>query len=293
MPLYIKLEQKRNTSHFDRVSNTLNLFNSIFNFLKMNDDISKVTLFEVDPFSTMNKNLEGIPLSLSSEKLRSKVESSKVKDDLGIEIDSIIHFDKGAVPVIFTLLPRNRSLHYDILLEILPNGYVNRFMDIEKHIKEFRGSLVESIKKYNTAITEVKDKKSLLRINKAFISIENEDSHGVINYELFYSREPNDFINELFSLVSDKAKERITFANREKVATTLIENISAFSAINRIAKSNNITISGGSITVIPKDKDSMKNFTTDVSKLIENFVIDVYPDKEEYDKKLYDAFTKV
>ena len=49
---------------------------------------------------------------------------------------------------------------------------------------------------------------------------------------------------------------------------------------------------GGSIIIIPEKDNSMKEFAQKTSKLIDEFINDVYVDKETYNKKLSEVFTE-
>lgn len=291
MPLYMIIEKKRADIYFNRISNAMKIFNSIFNFLNIKDNECEVTLFEVDSFPSLNDHLEKMPMSLSSEKLRAIVEKSETPEDLGIEICSTLRFSNGSVPIVFTLVPFNRSAYHDITFEFIPNGIIKNFLDIERHISNFREALIENVEKYNKGIKRDEVKKTL-KINKVFISVDTNTQHNIENYQLFYSRQQYELISELFFNLSEKARERLTIANRDKVASTLIDNFHAFNTITQIASNANIEMRGGSIIIIPKEDTSMKEFTEKTSKLIEDFVVEVYPDKKEYDKKLNDIFTK-
>jgi hypothetical protein len=283
------LEKKKSNIHFNRISNAVKIFNTIFSFLSIKD--TQITVFEVDPFPSFKGYLEKMPMELSSEKLKLAVEKSTAPDDLGIEISSTLHFDGGSIPILFTLLPLNRSNYHDVVFEFIPNGNVKEFMDIQKYIGDFRNKLVESIERYHSNIKK-EDAATTLKINKAFISTDTITQHDIDNYKLFYSREQYEIIIELFSKISDQAKERLTLANRNKVADTLIGNFYAFNTISKIATNSSIDMRGGSIIIIPEKDNSMKEFAQKTSKLIDEFINDVYVDKETYNKKLSEVFTE-
>lgn len=235
MPLYISLERKRTNIYYNRLFTAINLFSMLFGFLSPRN--AEVSPFEIDPFTGER---ERIPLALSLETIKHRFDKVQNKQEFGIEISSTLNFKEGYVPIVFTLLPYDQNSHYDILLEIVPNARIRKFMDIEAYIPNFRNNLVENIIKYNKIFDDSKNNDGLIRINKSFISIEDSVLHNMDNYQLFYSKEPNDLVNELFSFTSEEAKERLTLANRDKLATTLIENTYAFGAMNKLATDNNI-----------------------------------------------------
>ena len=286
MPLYIKFGEKRGLvepkrKYYVRFDTAYSIFSTIFNFIEKKD--LKFTLFEDYPIPSISDKVETFDLNVG---LIEKINT--LRDELrynsGFEItfdheinDKIIHF-------IFTLLPNGeQSVHYDALLEVRPNGYVRTFMDVEKYIPDFRKIVKERTKKYNES-----KEKDVLYIDKAIISSDGKEIHSFNFYKFFYSRNAEGLITELIAL-SKFLKAHLLFADKERFAKEILGFNRFLLLMDTIANKKAISVSGGSITLIPDKTNSMSEFSSEIIKRLETFVEKAYPTtRKKYQEYLDD-----
>jgi hypothetical protein len=282
MPLYIKFGDKRKLSRkreLVRLDTAYSIFSSLFNFIEKDD--KSFTIFENVPFPSITNRYESFNLETGLIE-KTKSITAKIDNSTGFEIKFVGNVENIGISFVYTLLPAKYSFHYDALLEIIPNGYVSKFIEIDRYIPHFRSILEERIKKYNSDKDE-----DILHIEKAIISTDGKEIHSFNDYKFFYSRNPENFINELIG-ISKHLKERLYHADKKRFAKELIGYNTFLLFTSSIANKHSVNVSGGSITIIPENEKNMSNFSTEIVRRLEK-VADLYPTKEDYRKCLEEA----
>jgi len=269
MPLYIKFAEKKRfvgKKQFVRFDTAYSIFNTILGFLDKTN--AKFILFDDFPYPSITDKLETFDLEFGLlEKIR-----DKISDRTGFEIKFETKKDDKVILFAFTLVPDRYNLHYDALLEIIPNGYIKRFMDIEKYIPTFRKRVKEELEKYN-----LKKDTDILLIDKAIVSTDGKEIHSFDEYSFFYSRNPEELITELTSL-SKTLKDHLYYADKDRVAKEIIGHNRFVLLLDTLATKNAVSISAGSISVIPTNSNNMSKFSDEVIKKLEKYV-KIHPTK--------------
>ena len=282
MPLYIKLAEKKVENRLvERFAAALFILNELFSFLDKSD--KKFLLFEDFPFASISDKLKTFDLEIG---MLNKIKE-EINESTGFELTFSSKIGNKSIPFVFTLLPSKYSTHSDILLEIIPNGFINRFIEVEKYVPNFRSNITGRIKKYNSS----KDKKRLY-VDRAIISIEGKEIHSFDEYKFFYARKPEHLIIELVS-ISKKLKNNLLFADKNRFAKEIVNYDKFLLLMDSVANKNAIDISGGSITVVPKGENNMAEFSSELTEKLEQFVEAVYPTKDEINENLNKIFTDV
>lgn len=279
MPFYIKLAEKRIENRLVvRFATALFILNVLFNFLDKTDE--KFLLFEDFPLPSISNKLNNFTLEIG---LLDKIKE-EINESSGFELSFNAKINNKFIPFVFTLLPSKYSTHSDMLLEVVPNGFINSFIDVEKYIPNFRSNMKERIKKYN-----LDKNKNTLYIDRAIISVEGKEIHSFDTYKFFYARKPEHLIIEFVS-ISKKLKNSLLFADKNRFAKEIVNYDKFLLLMDSVASKNAIDISGGSITVVPKGEDNMVEFSSELTDKLEKFVEAVYPTKDEINENLNKIF---
>lgn len=290
MGMYISLKKKAKDIDFIRFKSGFSIFDDLFRSIDIRD--SSILFYQDFPVKELNKDFERIKFSfgLLESSFRRKIKDLGLESyRVGFEIETNLHIKDKKFRLIFELLPRNKSQHYDIRIGILSNGYANDFEDLEKFYPKLREYLFNRIVKYNKQI-EHKKNSSIFIIKRALMSEHKKEFHDIDNWFFFYSKELEEFINNL-SYGNKEIRERLLFVNRQRFAKFL-KNLNQF--IYRMfdyAEESKVMIKEGSICIIPENEESMKSFIRKLKEKIDLSVKKVYLNKEQMEKELKEVFS--
>lgn len=291
MGLYIRLS-KRNEENLDfyRFKSAFCIFNDFFMSLKKQN--IKIAFYKDFPIPELNLDSPQIDFDFGilESSFRGKIKELKNKGlsiKAGFELEFDLVIDDKKFRVVFDLLPRYRSKYYDIKIDILSNGYGDIFEDLEKFSKELRLMISNRILEYNKQAQ--KKENNIFIIKRAIMSDYKKEFHNIGDWRFFYSKEPEEFINYL-SYGDKELRERFSFANRQKFAQVL-NNLNEFVyKLFEYAKESQVQIKEGSLVVIPKDENSMKEFIGKMKNKIYLVAKETYPTKKELNDKLQKVF---
>jgi len=290
MGMYISLKKKAKDIDFIRFKSGLSIFDELFRSINIKN--SNILFYQDFPIQELNKDFERVKFSfgLLESSFRKRIKDLGIESyRAGFEIEADICIKGKKFRLIFELLPRNKSQYYDIRIGILPNGYANDFEDIEKFYPKLREYLFNRIAQYNKQI-EHKKNNSIFIIKRALMSEHKKEFHSVSDWFFFYSKEPEEFINNL-SYGNKEVRERLLFANRQRFAEFL-KNLNQFIyKMFDYAEESKVIIKEGSICIIPKDEESMKSFINKLRDKVNLSVKKVYLNKEEMEKDLKEIFS--
>src|SRR3989344_911076 len=289
MALFISFRNRRSgEGDFIRFKTAITLFSELFRNLRVNTNSTLV--YKYDPLPELNENFERKTeeFGLLESYIRNRVELEESKY-LGMEIEATIIVEGKNFKLIFNLLPSYRGLHYDIKIELMPNKYAEIFEDLERYNLNLREIILQRIKDYNKDI-EFKKNKELFTIRRAVMSDYNDELHNIDQWRMFYSKEPSELIIHISSS-SPELNERLVYANRKKFAESLNEFEPFIWRVAEYAKEAEVKITGGSISIIPKNEESMKKFVGKLREKISLAAKEIYPTKEEYEQKLGKSFS--
>lgn len=289
MGLYISLSNRRiEEIDFNRFRSAFFIFDGI---LKLKKESSNIAFYQDFPLQELNHEFKRISFDFGILESSFRKKLLELKDNsisAGFEIESNITIENKKFLIIFNLLPRNRSKYYDIKIDILPNGYACSFEDLEKFYKELRTKILDNILEYNKQV-QTKEK-HIFCIRRAIMKEHKKEFHNIDDWIFFYSKEPEEFINHI-SYGNEELKERLSFANRQKFAESLT-NLNLFVyKLFEYAKESQVKVIEGSIAIIPKDKNSMKQFINKMRNKVSLVAKENYPTKEEFNNKSKNIFS--
>lgn len=291
MTLYISLENKRIPEiDFCRFKTSFFLFSEMLSGLNnLHKQNTKCLFYKYLPLQELNDNFEKTDFEFGLlENYKEKLISLKEETaNYGFEITSEIRLDNKKFNLIFRLLPRTNPYPYDIVIEILDNGYAYTLEDLEQYYPQFRRTILERIKFHNHS--SVPQDRTLLHIQRAFMSDFTEDLDNLDEWRLMYSRNPQEFIIYITN-TSEELTDRLKIANKTKFANS-INNLNSFYLKSaQYAKEAQVEIFDGSLCILPKDENAMKEFVTKLREKIDVAAKNIYMTEEEYEEKLEEAF---
>jgi hypothetical protein len=289
MGLYISLNKRRiEELDFNRFKSAFYIFDILLANLKKGN--INILFYKDFPLQELNNDFKRVDFSLGILESSFRKKLLELKGDsisAGFEIQSEIIMEKKKFNLIFELLPRNRSGYYDIKIDIVPNVYAYNLEDLEEFSKELRMNIFNRIVIYNKESS--KNSKHLFSIKRAVMSDHNKEFHNIDSWKFFYSKEPEEFINHI-SYGDRELKERLSFANRQKFAE-IISNMNLFVyKLFEYAKESQVKVKEGSIAIIPKNQDSMKQFIGKMRNKISLVAKENYPNKKEFNDRLQKLF---
>jgi hypothetical protein len=290
MGLYISLNKRRiEELDFNRFKSALYIFDILYSNLKK--ERVDIVFFRDFPLQELNKDFKRVDFNLGILESSFRKKLLELKEEsisAGFQIQAEVLIDKKKFNLIFELLPRSRSGYYDIKVDIVPNGYAYSLEDLEEFFKELRMNIFNRIVAYNKECS--KNSKHLFVIRRAVMSDHNKEFHSIDSWKFFYSKEPEEFINHI-SYGDRELKERLSFANRQKFAE-IISNMNLFVyKLFEYAKESQVRVKEGSIAIIPKDQDSMKQFVGKMRNKISLVARGTYPTKKEFNERLQELFS--
>lgn len=291
MGLYISLKRKVKDEDFNRFKSAFFVFDELFKAIKIKN--IKIAFYKDYPLPEFNKDFkrEDFEFGLLESSFRAKLKDMSIESmRAGFEIEAELVLDKDKkFNLLYELFPRNKSRYYDIRIGLLPNGYAEDIEDIEKKFyPKFREYLLKRIVEYNK-ISE-KKKENLFLIKRALISDHGDEFHSIEKWSFFYSKEPEEFINNL-SYGDKEMRERLLYANRDKFAEFL-KNLNLFVIkMYDYAEQSNVMIKDGSIAVIPESPESMSEFVGKLREKVGLSVRELYPNKDEIESNVKKVFS--
>ena len=189
MALYISLKRKNENIDFNRFSSAFNILHDLF--ININLKKSNIVFYLHEPLQELNKDFKRINFyfGLLESDFRSRLEKlGREAIYSGFELESNVILKDKSFRLIFILLPRNKSLYYDIKIEILSNGYADIFEDLENFYPSLRNYLFERILFYNNR-AESNKKPDLFLIKRA----------DLVYNTIIYRSIENEFLLQLFS----------------------------------------------------------------------------------------------
>jgi len=289
MGLYISLKKKAKDEDFNRFRSAFCIFDDLFKSINVKN--INIAFYKDYPIPELNKDFKrvkfefGLLESYFRNKLK-ELEEESIK--AGFEIEADLFLGDKNFKLIYELFPRNKSKYYDIRIGLLPNGYVEDLEDIEEFYPNFREYLFKRIINYNDV--ELKKDKHLFLIKRALISDHKKEFHSIDEWSFFYSKEPEELINNL-SYGDKEIRERLLYANRDKFAEFL-KNLNEFILkMYDYAEESQVIIKNGSIALIPKNQNSMKDFVGKLREKVGMSVKSVYPNKEDLEKQVRKIFS--
>jgi len=290
MGLYISLKRKRKEEDFSRFKSSFVIFDELFR--AMNVKKVNISFYKDYPFPELNKDFEKIKyeFGLLESSFKGKLQKLGIESGrAGFEIEANLIIGDKNFKLLYELFPRNKSRSYDVRIGILSNGYVEDFEDLEEFYPNLRKYILERILKYNDDVDHKKNK-NLFLIKRALMSDHKKEYHDVDEWSFFYSKEPEDFINNL-SYGNKEIRDRLLYANREKFAEFL-KNMNQFIIkMYDYAEQSKVIIKDGSISIIPKNQKSMKQFVGKLREKIGESVEKIYPNEKELEEKIKNIFS--
>jgi len=289
MGLYISLNRKRKEEDLSRFKSGFFIFDILFKALKVRN--ANIVFYENYPVPELNKDFKRVKFEfgLLESSFRKKIKELGFNSLIaGFEIEADLILDDKKFKLIYELFPRNKSQSYDLRIGILDNGYADDLEDIEKFYPQLRHYIFERILKYNEEV-ESKKNNNLFSIRRALISDHKKEFHNIDEWSFFYSKQPEDFINNL-SYGNKEIRERLLYANRDKFAEFL-KNMNQFvMKMYDYAEQSEVLIKEGSIAIIPKDQKSMKQFIGKLRNKVGMSIKKVYPNEAELERDLKKIF---
>lgn len=292
MAFYLTFGKKKNENiDINRFRSALHVFHDLF--LDMKKQNTSILFYLEEPLQEINPEFKrhdfkfGIIESNFRSRLE-KLEQGSIK--AGFEIETELSFGKKSFTLVLTLLPRRKSQYYDIKIELLSNSYAHIFEDLEKFYPKLRKYIYERILFYNRK-SEKKKKEELFTIKRAIMSDHKKEFHSIEDWRFFYSREPEEFINNL-SYGDNELRERLIYANRQKFAEALRKLNQFVLQLFEYAKETQVEIKEGSIAVIPKTDKSMKIFVNKLRKKVIEAAKLNYPTEQELQRNLEKVFSR-
>lgn len=122
------------------------------------------------------------------------------------------------------------------------------------------------------------------------MSEHNKEYHSIDNWAFFYSKEPEELINNL-SYGNKELSERLSYANRAKFAEVL-KNLNQFVIkMFEYAKESNVVIKEGSLALIPENPKSMQKFVDKLRGKVSEAARKMYPNEKEVQNYLETIFS--
>lgn len=291
MGLYISLKRKMKDEDFNRFKSAFHIFDELFRAIKIKN--IKIAFYKDYPLPEINKDFkrENFEFGLLESSFREKLKKLGLESmKAGFEIEADLILNDKKFMLIYELFPRNKSKYSDIRIGLLSNGYAEDLEDIEElFYPKFREYLLKRILYYND-IAEKKRSENLFLIKRALISDHGKEFHSIDKWSFFYSKEPEEFINNL-SYGDKEMRERLLYANRDKFAEFL-KNLNQFvMKMYDYAEQSKVIIKSGSIAIIPENQKSMKEFVGKLRDKVSLSVRGLYPNKEELEKNINKVFS--
>ena len=291
MGLYISLKKRIKDADFNRFKSAFYILDGLFKAIKIKN--RSIAFYKDYPLLELNKNFKRIDFDfgLLESSFRKKLQELGFESNrAGFEIEGDIILKDKKFRLIYELLPRNKSKFYDIRIGLLPNGYAEDLEDLESgsFYPKLREYLYEKILQYNKE-AESKRSKNLFLIKRALISEHKKEFHNIDEWSFFYSKEPEEFINNLFYGDKD-VRERLLYANREKFAEFLRDLNQFIYKMYDYAEKSQIVIKDRSIAIIPKDKESMKEFINKLKEKVALSAKEFYLTKDEMEERAKKIF---
>lgn len=291
MALFISFRNRRTgEGDFNRFKTAVTLFSEIFKNMKV--EKNSILIYKYEPLPELNEDFERKPyeFGLLESFIRNKIDSlGRESNRIGLEIESMLYIENKRFNLKFNLIPSYRGLHYDIKIEIVPNGYAEIFEDLEDYYPNLRKVILGNIKDYNKEV-EFKKNTELLTVRRVVMSDYSDELHNIDKWRLFYSKDPSELIIHISSN-SPELDERLMYANKKKFADSLNEFEPFIWRVAQYAKEANVELAGGSVCVIPENEEAMKNFVQKLREKIKTVAMQIYPTKEEYENKLEKTFS--
>ena len=276
---------------FNRFKSAFHIFDELFRAIKIKN--IKIAFYKDYPLPEINKDFKrgDFEVGLLESSFRGKLKElgfESMKAGFEIEADFILNDKKFML--LYELFPRNKSKYHDIRIGLLSNGYAEDLEDVEElFYPKFREYLLKRILQYND-IVEKKRSENLFLIKRALISDHGEEFHSIDKWSFFYSKEPEEFINNL-SYGDKEMRERLLYANRDKFAEFL-KNLNQFvMKMYDYAEQSKVIIKSGSIAVIPENQKSMEEFVGKLREKVSLSVKGLYPNKEELERNVKKVFS--
>src|SRR3990167_575456 len=133
MALFISFKEKRTKdTDFIRFNTAFYIFSTLFDNFKI--EKNSILIYKYDPLPELNENdfiRQPYEFGLLETTIRRKIDGlSKESIYLGFELESTFNIQNKNFTLIFTLLPSYKQKHYDIKIEIVPNGYAEILEDL-------------------------------------------------------------------------------------------------------------------------------------------------------------------
>ncbi len=251
MGLYISLKRRVKDEDINRFRSAFSILDILFKSIKIRN--RSIVFYKDYPVPELNEDFKRVEFNfgLLESSFRKRIKEYGMR--AGFEIEA------------------------DLILE-----------DIEKFYPKFREYLLQRILHYNNE--ESKKDKNLFLIRRALISDHKKEFHSIDEWSFFYSKEPEEFINNL-SYGNKEIRERLLYANRDKFAEFL-KNLNQFVIkMHDYAEQCHILIKDGSIAIIPKDKDSMGEFVRKMREKVGLSIKEVYPNEKDLERKIKTIFS--
>ncbi len=290
MGLYISLKRKVKEEDFNRFKSAFYIFDELFKaFMVKNISIA---FYKDYPLSEVDKDFKRInfDFGLLESSFRGKLKELSIESmRAGFEIEADVILKDKEFRLVYELFPRNKSKYYDIRIGLLPNVYAKDLEDIENFFPKFREYIFEKILQYNNEV-ELKRHKNLFLIRRALMSDHKKEFHSIEEWNFFYSKEPEELINNL-SYGDKDMRERLLYANRDKFAEFL-KNLNQFvMKMYDYAEQSKVIIKEGSIAIIPKNQESMKEFVGKLKEKVSLSVKKNYPNEKELERNVTKIFS--
>jgi hypothetical protein len=284
MAIYISLKKNEKTSLADRITSTIQFSKRLlsqYNFMESSAKIYELVRIEQDSetFDVEDLNV--------GQKIANRIASLK-RSSYGVVINGKIYIDSKIFHPFIDILPPNRSQYYDFIIDVYENAYASTLEDLNKYTNLYE-RIEKIILSYNK---EYKSNKNLLEIKTAIVSDYFKQYHDIKDWTYFFSKNVEELI--LLVFFNDKdLKNRLYYANRQRIAKTLFNFDGYRLAIAKAAQTHKVAIKTGSISLSPQKEDAMKGFVNEITQITKKLIKTTNVTKEEQIEKYEKALKEI
>ena len=276
MALYAKFQSQYNSDiDYNRFKSALKFFDKISKIVRC--DNREVYLFIGDA-SDDSYEKRSFDMGILESHFRSEIKKLKDRSRiLGFALEGKLKIDNKKIPFVFELKPRVLcgKERFDIRVEILPNKHAEIFEDLIKYKPNLKSLIAQRVKEFNK---ERSGNENVIK--RVILSKHGDEYDNISSWEFLYTIDVTYFLSKIIES-SKELSDRLSFGNKLKFSNNILQNDNFGFLLSRYSQQYNVALATGSLSVMPRDPESMNQFISHLSKDLEFVASKVYKKENE------------